>query len=853
MADACLSPVLRHHVAHLTEALAGVRLLFMQSNGGLVAAHAFQGKDAILSGPAGGVVGGVRTALRAGFTHIVGFDMGGTSTDVWHFQGTDKDAYERVSETVVGGVRLRVPMLHIHTVAAGGGSLLHPDALRFRVGPESAGADPGPMSYHRGGPLTVTDANVLLGRLQPGFFPAVFGPNADAPLDKTAVEKAFGHLAARLGQTPEAVAEGFLAIAIDTMARAIRRISVERGHDITTAVLCCFGGAGGQHACRLADRLGIGTVFLHPLAGVLSAYGMGLAEMRTLRERSLEEPLAEGVLNPVVADLTTLTRADLIAQGVPAHTMTTRCRCHVKYAGSDSALEVPFGPVAAIGDAFTTAHRRRFGFVTDQPLMVERVCVEAIEKQELFGIEPASLTADEAKYSLTFRDADTLRARASQAEDGRGVLPVRGSLCASSSEDDTIIGTPSFDPPSPAFDPPSPASETVCVGRVTVPPPVATVAMAVEGIFTPTPVHARGCLPVGARLNGPALIAEAHATTVLEPGWQTVVNGQGALILTRIGPRSFSSSPGDGTVDPARLEIFNSLFMSVAEQMGAVLQNTAHSVNIKERLDYPCAVFDAAGNLVANAPHIPVHLGSMSDSVRAILRAHRQDMLPGDVYCSNAPYNGGGLTPGSMPPGSRTILEEGILIDDFRLVRAGRCDEEVLRALLRGGPWPARVPARNLANLKAQSAANETGVAELKCLVATYGLAVVRAFMGHIQANAAESVRRVIDRLHDGTFAVEMDDGAVIRVALRIDRTARRAVMDFTGTAPQSSGNTNAPRAITRAAVLYVFRTLVEDPIPLNEGCLAPVTIVIPPGSLLDPRPPGGGGRRQCGNQPGGG
>ncbi|MEO5374230.1 MAG: hydantoinase B/oxoprolinase family protein [Alphaproteobacteria bacterium] len=801
VADAYLSPVLRRHVDRMAAELGGTRLMFMRSNGGLTDARLFQGRDAVLSGPAGGVVGGVRTAAMAGFHRIVGFDMGGTSTDVWHCEGE----YERTFETEIAGVRLRAPMMLIHTVAAGGGSILSHDGARFRVGPKSAGADPGPACYRRGGPLTVTDANVALGRIQPAFFPRLFGPGGDQPLDTGEVLRRFSDLAAATGRSVESVAEGFLKIAVDNMASAIRGVSVRRGHDVTTAVLCCFGGAGGQHACAVADALGMGTVFLHPLAGVLSAYGMGLADLRSLRERAVEEPLAPAAVPGLERSLAVLeaeARAELAEQGVAADAVTVQRQVHLRLRGSDTALAVAWGTAEAMAARFATAHHARFGFAPVGELMVDMVTVEAVG---------GGFAIDESDR-----------------------------------------------PPSTA----EPVS-------------IATVAMVCDGVSLTTPVFQREALPPGASIDGPALIAEANATTVVEPGWRAEVNGRGHLILTRVVQRPEHAAVGAAVgvgVDPVMLEVFNNLFMSIADTMGTVLRNTAHSVNIKERLDFSCALFDGAGNLVANAPHIPVHLGSMSESVRALLRRRGGTMRPGDVFAANAPYDGGthlpdvtvitpvfdaaggevlffvgarghhadigGITPGSMPPDSRTVGEEGVLIEDLLLVEGGRLREAEVLALLGSGPHPAREPTRNLADLKAQIAANAQGVQDLRRMVEHYGLEVVRAYMRHVQDNAAQSVRRVVERLRDGSFAVEMDDGAIIRVAVRVDRVRRRAVVDFTGTSAQSPGNQNAPRAITRAAVMYVFRTLVDDPIPLNEGCLEPVDIIVPPGSLLDPRPP---------------
>ncbi|MBI4967459.1 MAG: hydantoinase B/oxoprolinase family protein [Rhodospirillales bacterium] len=807
--DAYLSPILRRYVDRVAGELGGVRLMFMQSNGGLTDAGRFQGKDSILSGPAGGVVGMARTAQAAGFAKVIGFDMGGTSTDVAHFDG----AYERAFETQIAGVRLRAPMMRIHTVAAGGGSILHFDGARFRVGPDSAGANPGPTAYRRGGPLTVTDCNLLVGKIQPDFFPRVFGPGGDQPLDGAAVRARFAALAGEIAaatdevRSPEAVAEGFLRVAVENMANAIKQISVQRGHDVTEYALNCFGGAGGQHACLVADALGMTTVLIHPFAGLLSAYGMGLADVRALRERTVEQPFDDelpAVLEARLAELDFEARQAVIAQGVPAKAVVLERRIHVRYAGTDTALPVPHGTPAAMAESFAAAHRQRFGFaMPERGLVAEAASVEAIGAGEGLAdrlpLTPEGMAAD------------------------------------------------------------APAPET-------------SVRLYTGGVWHQAPVFARHRLARDSAVDGPAIIAETNATTVVEPGWRATTIADGSLVLRRVAQPPRRSAIGTAA-DPIMLEIFNNLFMSVAEQMGATLVNTASSVNIKERLDFSCAIFDRDGQLVANAPHIPVHLGSMGESVQTVIRQRAGAMAPGDVYALNAPYNGGthlpdvtvitpvfaddgggsplffvgarghhadigGLTPGSMPPASRTVDEEGVLIDDFTLVERGRFCEAELRALLAGGPYPARNILQNIADLKAQIAANAMGVRELRRLVAHFGLEVVEAYMRHVQDNAEESVRRVIDRLSDGSFTYAMDGGETIRVAVRVDRAARRARIDFTGTSAQSPTNFNAPTAVTKAAVLYVFRTLVDDDIPLNAGCLKPLEIVIPEGSLLNPRPP---------------
>jgi len=805
--DAYLSPILRRYVEHVETALGGVRVMFMQSNGGLTDARRFQGKDAILSGPAGGVVGMVRTAALAGFEHVIGFDMGGTSTDVAHYDG----AYERTFENVVAGVRMRAPMMSIHTVAAGGGSILHFDGARFRVGPDSAGADPGPAAYRRDGPLTVTDANVMLGRVQPRWFPKVFGPGADQPLDAAVVENHFTALAADIAQatgqarTPEAVAEGFLTIAVENMANAIKKISVQRGHDVTGTLLNAFGGAAGQLVCRVADALGMSRVLVHPMAGVLSAYGMGLADIRELREEAVETPL-DGAsviarLKTRIAALGNAARDVVIAQGIAARDVTLHAHAHLKYQGTDTPIPVPFANAEAMTAAFTDVHRQRFGFaMADRPLVVEAVSVEAV---------CATATASEPE-----------------------------------------------EPPLADAAPPAPVDRA---------------SFWLDDRRQRVPVFARDDLHPGQSVAGPAIIVEANATTVVEPGWRADVTPRRHLILVRAEPRASSFAVGT-RADPVMLEVFNNLFMSIAEQMGAVLANTAQSVNIKERLDFSCAVFDPHGHLVANAPHLPVHLGSMGESVQSIVRARAGTMRPGDVFVLNAPYNGGthlpditvvtpvfdaggghilfyvasrghhadigGITPGSMPPESRTVEEEGVLIDNVRLVSQGRFEEDMIRRLLTAGRWPARNPDQNVADLRAQIAANEKGVHELRRMVDTFGLDVVHAYMRHVQDNAEEQVRRVIGVLSDGAFRYAMDDGAVVSVRVAIDAHGRRATIDFAGTSPQQPNNVNAPPAVCMAAVLYVFRTLVDDDIPLNDGCLKPIEVRIPEGSMLRPAYP---------------
>ncbi len=823
VADAYLSPVLRRYVEQVAADLPGVPLYFMQSNGGLTRADHFQGRDAILSGPAGGIVGCVRTAEAEGFDRIIGFDMGGTSTDVSHYAGQ----YERSVETVVAGVRLRVPMLRIHTVAAGGGSICRFDGAKLRVGPESAGADPGPACYRRGGPLTVTDCNVLTGKLQPAFFPALFGPGGDQPLDTDVVRERFAALAAEVAAatgrslTPEALAAGFLTIAVESMAQAIKRISVQRGYDVTRYALACFGGAGGQHACLVADALGMTLVHLHPLAGVLSAYGMGLADLAALREGAVERTLDAALLpelERLAARLGGEAAAELAEQGVPAARAAVRVR--IKVASTDAALEVPFGSEADLRRDFAAAHRQRFGFdLPERALVVEALTVEAV------GQAADQVTHGPAGPAL-----------------GQMAAPMAGPG-----------------------------------GAGAAPAPLARVPVYMAGAWRETPVHDRTLLAPGVRVDGPAILREPTATTVVEPGWQARVTPAGGLVLARVEPLPgrAGADPAEASpavADPILLEVFNNLFMSIAEQMGLALENTAHSVNIKERLDFSCALFDRAGGLIANAPHIPVHLGSMGDSVRAVIASRAGTLRPGDAVMLNNPYRGGthlpdvtvvtpvfdragaellfwvasrghhadigGITPGSMPPDSTEIGQEGILIDDVLLVEGGRLREQAVVDLLSAGPYPARTIAQNLGDLRAQVAANARGAAELLAMVDQFGLATVQAYMGHVQDNAEEQVRRVIGVLKDGAFDLEMDSGARVRVRIGIDRARRAARIDFSGSSPQQPGNFNAPASITRAAVLYVFRTLVDQDIPLNDGCLKPLEIIIPDGSMLNPRPP---------------
>jgi 5-oxoprolinase (ATP-hydrolysing) len=795
--DAYLSPPLAAYVDTVAAGLAGVNLSFMQSNGGLARAGHFHGRDAILSGPAGGIVGMAAAGRSSGDSSLIGFDMGGTSTDVSLFDGH----FERASEVMIAGVPLSVPMLKIDTVAAGGGSIVRLEQGRLRVGPESAGAVPGPAAYGRGGPLTVTDANVRLGIVQPDFFPSLFGPGGNQPLDADVVEAGFAALAASIGQSPEQVAAGARAIAVETMAQAIRRISIARGHDAARYTLCCFGGAGGQHACAIADALGMGRVLIHPLAGLLSAFGIGLAETRVVRQRTLNLPLSPAAdLAGPAETLASEARAALTAQGEAVASVMVSAR--VRYAGSDSGIDLPLASADTLARGFADEQARRFGFaVEDAELVVDALIAEAV------GAPP---------------------------------------------------GLPAALHPPPG-------------GR----PHIGSRPVYLGGEWRQTGFYDRAALPPGWRIAGPAIIIDSAGTTLVEPGWQADVDAQHNLLLTRMAPASAVAAPTDAAPDPIRLEIFANRFMAIAEEMGEALKTTAWSVNIKERLDFSCAIFDAAGHLVANAPHMPVHLGSMGDSVRCVMEkwagAPRGIRL-GDAFVLNNPYAGGthlpdvtvvapvfvdgtaapsfwvaarghqadigGITPGSMPPDSRSIAEEGVLIDNMLLIDAGRFLEAEMRALLASGPWPARDPARSIGDLKAQAAACARGAAALKALCAAEGAGTVAAFMAHVQDNAEQAVRAAIAGLQEGDIRLPMDNGTTIALAVRIDRQARAATIDFTGTSPQLADNFNAPYPVTQAAILYGFRCLAGSDLPMNDGCLRPVTLIVPEGSMLKPAPP---------------
>jgi 5-oxoprolinase (ATP-hydrolysing) len=869
--DAYLSPVLRRYVEQVASQLPGVRLQFMQSSGGLTDAHQFQGKDAILSGPAGGIVGAVRAAREAGFEKIIGFDMGGTSTDVTHYAGE----YERAFDTEVAGVRLRAPIMQIHTVAAGGGSICRFDGVRLRVGPESAGADPGPAAYRRGGPLTVTDANVLLGRIQPDFFPAVFGSGGDQPLDGAVVKEKFSNLAAAVREqfassavadtgrlvsataayTEESIAAGCIRVAVENMANAIKKISVQRGHDVTEYTLVCFGGAAGQHACLVADALGMQTVYIHPLAGVLSAYGIGLADVTSMKQQAVEAELNDATLGSLQSAFTALetSAGDVLhAQGVPADRIRIERKLAIKYAGTDSTLQLSPGESVATSPAASGAYNAA--------------------KSEI-GSEGGTARggdggqADCVAEQIAGRFYDEYRQRYGFLMSGRALVIESISVEA--------IGASRQ----------SPSQPSASIAAAELPPPIDTRPVYFTDAWRQTPFFERTSLQPGVKLSGPAIIRERNTTIVIEPGWQAEVTPLDHLVLRRIEPLRREHAIGT-QADPVLLEVFNNLFMAIAEQMGVTLANTATSVNIKERLDFSCALFDEAGHLIANAPHMPVHLGSMGESVQEILRRRQNTLRPGDVFVLNAPYAGGthlpdvtvvmpvfinspmlqkggstdreaagaqptffvaarghhadigGATPGSMPASSTHIEEEGVLLDNVQLVADGVFLESEMRKHLTSAKYPARNVDQNLADMRAQVAACQKGAAELDAMVAHFSLPVVRAYMQHVQNNAEEAVRRVIDALHDGEFTYPMDNGASVKVAIRIDSKARSAVIDFTGTSEQQPNNFNAPVSVTRAAVLYVFRTLVNDEIPMNAGCLKPLQIIVPPGSMLNPKHP---------------
>ncbi len=801
LADAYLTPLVRKYAHAVVTALGGAPVYFMTSAGGLVAAKAFSGRDALLSGPSGGVVGMARTAKQAGYRKAVGFDMGGTSTDVSRFDGDD---YERFEATVIGGWAVRAPMLGVHTVAAGGGSILEFDGERAQVGPESAGSNPGPACYGLGGPLTVTDANLLLGRLDARFFPEVFGPHGDRPLNPEVTRKRFAKLASDMAATStEACAEGFLAVAVENMAQAVKRISVSQGYDARAYALASFGGAGGQVACRVADALGMRTILIHPYASLLSAYGIGVADQRVWKEGRLEAELDEAgadAARGLAGRLQTEAEAALIEQGAQRKDIIAKAEARLRYAGSDTRIPAPLGAADEMRATFDAAHRRLFGFAeAGRKIVVESVGVQA-------------------------------RAAPPGVKEARPNVP----------------------------------------GKKGGPVPMQLAKIFDRRAWTPCPVYALNGMGTKSIVHGPALIVEANSQIMVDRGWRAERRSDGMLVIERFD-EDVDADAETTVADPVRLELFNKRFMGVAEQMGSTLEKTAHSVNIKERLDFSCAVFDYKARLVANAPHMPVHLGSMGESVRAVLERFPK-LRPGDAVALNDPYAGGthlpdvtvvapvhdrasgqrlfyvaarghqadigGVEPGSMPPFSTTIDEEGVRIDGVKILDAGVFQEAAVRAALASGPHPARNPDRNIADLKAQLAACARGAEELQRMVSDYGRDVVQTYMGHVQANAESHVRRVLARLESGSASVKLDDGAQIHVEVRVDRDARTAVIDFAGTSPQQASNFNAPSAVARAAVLYVFRCLVGEDIPLNDGCLTPLDIRIPPGSLLSPKSP---------------
>ena len=811
--NAYLAPPLRRYVSGLQRELHNLdprgRLELMQSNGGLAAVGSFHAVSSVLSGPAGGLIGMGWIGRRLGVSRLIGFDMGGTSTDVSLIDGE----LPRRFEHVIAGVRLQQPMLDVHTIAAGGGSIVSFSDGRFAVGPASAGSDPGPTCYGRGGPLTLTDVQVLLGRLRPDTLPAVFGRDGKARIDTGAVASGFAALVVRVREmtgrepTPEALAASFLEVGVEAMANAIRQVSTRQGLDADDFTLFCFGGAAGQHACSVARAAGMRRILVHPLASVLSAFGIGVADRLAVRRASLQLQLTEDALVSArarLAELETQARGELAAfgEGVGDNVGAVRVEYSLELRAGDSetSLSVPVAGLADVLSAFSAAHLRRFGFAAKGlRIVIDAVRVEA----RMSSIDAGSLRLPEAR--------------------ALGELPATVRAWFGSWQEVPLLSSASL-------------TEVV---------------------------------------RGPALIVEPNSTLVLEPGWQARRLAGGELMLEADGSvEADGVTPDDATL-PARIEIFNNLFMHIAEQMGEVLKSTAQSVNIKERLDYSCALFDADGGLVANAPHMPVHLGSMGASVRAVIDARRGQMRAGDSWLINSPYHGGthlpdmtvvapvfldasgtaaapdffvasrahhadigGTTPGSMPPFSRTIEEEGALFELFQLVTANEFHERELRETLAAGRYPARNPDQNVADLRAQLAANARGIAEIERAVQRHGLGTMRAYMRHVQDNAAACMREAIEKLRPGSFRYEMDSGQAIVVRIDIDPHTKRVHVDFTGTSPQDPHNFNAPRAVCMAAVLYVFRTLIDRPIPLNEGCLEPLEITIPRGSMLDPAPP---------------
>ena len=805
--DAYLSPILRRYVNQVSEELKDTKstqLMFMQSNGGLTDANLFQGKDALLSGPAGGVVSMTQTGKQAGFNKLIGFDMGGTSTDVCHFAGE----FERSFETELAGVRIRAPMMQINTVAAGGGSILSYKDGRFQVGPESAGAIPGPASYGRGGPLTVTDCNVLLGKLNPDFFPKVFGETGDQPLNFEIVKKKFLDLSDIISKEKNEpmmdifkMAEGFLKIAVENMANAIKKISIQKGYDLTNYMLNCFGGAGGQHACNVADSLGISNVMIHPYAGVLSAYGMGLAEIRSIREGHFEKNITN-ILDAenLIEILSSQAKKDLNDQDISDASIILLKNAFLHYKGSHQNLEIKFDTPENMRKSFEQEHKKRFGFfVEDREIFIEMLTVEAVGKKT-------------DNYNFLNPNTSTTKAN-----------------------------------------------------------PIAFKKMYVNGSKINTPIYKRDELIIGQNISGPAIIVEATGTNIIDDSWSGTIDKHYNLILSRVEEKKLQKGIGT-SVDVVMLEVFNNLFMNIAEQMGATLANTAYSVNIKERLDFSCALFNNEGSLVANAPHVPVHLGSMSEAIKTVVRLNKDNIYPDDVFVLNAPFNGGthlpdvtvitpvfdkngkeiiffvasrghhadigGKTPGSGPPDSKHIEEEGVLIDNFKLFDKGIFREQEMRKILSSGKYPCRNIEHNMADLAAQVAANKTGIHEINSMIDQFGIETVHAYMNHVQDNAEESIRNAIVNLKQGEYEYELDNGEFIRVNVKIDKKNREAIIDFTGTAPKNPFNYNAPMAVCYAVILYVFRTLVGNNIPLNEGCFKPIKIIIPNNSMINAKYP---------------
>lgn len=802
--DAYLSPVLRHYIDQVRSALQedgrAPDLLFMQSSGGLANASHFHGRHAVLSGPAGGVIGAVKTSIAAGYDKIIGFDMGGTSTDVCHYAGQ----YERSFETEIAGVRMRAPMLEIHTVAAGGGSILSFDGERYRAGPDSAGANPGPASYRRGGPLTVTDINVALGKLSPVFFPAIFGSTQDQQLDADIAKTDFEKIAKISGKSVEEAAEGFLEIAVDHMARAIKKISIERGYDLAGYTLTCFGGAGGQHACLVAEQLRIDRILIHPLAGVLSAFGMGLADISAHHQKTIGLSLSENgdeMARFGARELKAGGKRDLTAQKVDPADIKSTHTAYLRYSGSDTSLPIVLTDDQDLKSDFEAAHRDRFSFILpDTQIIVQSVGVETYGGGEIVADLPLDRGTSFAGNKTQFYS---------------------------------------------------------------------------KGKWHDANVYTREELTPENEIAGPAIILDAGGTNIVEPGWGAQLTSRHDLVFTHKTGKATTNRVLTER-DPVRLEIFNNLFMSIAEQMGTVLQNTAASVNIKERLDFSCALFDGDGGLVANAPHMPVHIGSMDASIKALIKSGVA-MRPSDSFVHNNPYDGGthlpdinvitpvfneagdellffvasrghhadvgGIAPGSMSPLATSIIEEGVIIDFTKLVTGGSFEHETIHHILTSAAYPARNPEQNIADLKAQLAANAKGARELLKLCLTNGLNTVQAYMAYCQDNGEESVRRTISKLKDSTFEYELDQhlddgGAKICVSIKVNPDDRSAIIDFAGTSPERSDNFNAPFVVSHAAVLYVFRCLVGTDIPLNAGCLRPLDIRIPKGSMLFPSYP---------------